>query len=282
MNLLSDLFDDVTALIKELNFLLSTANVIQSEYFLLPQYSKSDEEALLEHGLQSCHVQHISNGPALETTKEAYLDMFVYDTELSTRFTRKHLGLITVTDHHERIRELVMAINNKKDAFKAEVQLQGDEQEKFNAVHKALPGLVTHTAYRHIPIRENVKALYFNWARRVRSEKVDPKALLEHIQNGTGKAASLTVEERERAMLNLVKHQHHTLRIKRPITVRPECSIKDIYNTLKGTTVGLPIIVLADTKVHFTPLGHYDKLTHKKANIKRYTPVIPKLYLYAI
>jgi DNA replication terminus site-binding protein len=214
--------------------------------------------------------------------KDAYLDMYVYDTELSTRFTRKHLGIITVKNDHERIRETVELINIAKAEFKAEVQTIGDEEAKFEAVHKALPGLVTSTAYRSIPIKDNVKAVYFNWAKRARSEKVDTEKLIQQIKDGTGKGAYLSPAKRLRELILLNDHKHRTLRFKRPINVRPECSIRDNQDTLKGTTVGLPIIILADEPVRFTPLGNYDLKTTQASQRSQWKLIIPRLNLYSL
>lgn len=283
MNLLLPLMADIKAQTKKLNALLSQISILQTEVFSLPEYTKVDETQLLEHGLKYCQVSHTSGKQALKLAQQAFLEMHIYNNNLSTRFTRKHLGLITISTHKEEIIQLCDSINHAKDEFKSEVQTLGNEDEKFKEVHKALPGLVTSMAYRKIHYRENVKTLYFNWAQRSRSEKVNVDKLTEQLENGTGKAAFRTLEQRERELALLDEHKDKTLRYKRPINVRPECSIRSNENKLLGITVGNPIIVFSENKVKFTTLKTYDSLTKSnKVSRSQWECIIPRLNLYAM
>jgi DNA replication terminus site-binding protein len=275
------IMNEMTNAIKRLNYTLSQADIIQAHTFSLPKYSKKDEADLLKNGLQYCTVLPKSGKAAVDVAKQAFLDMYVYDTEMSTRFTQKHLGLITVKSHHDPIREIVQSINLAKAQFQAEIQTLGDEEEKFEAVHKALPGLVTSTAYRCIHIKEHVKAVYLNWAKRPRSEKFDVPALIKHIEDGTGKGAFLTPIQRQRELMLINDNRHRTLRFRRPIKVRPECSVRDVQGTLKGTTVGLPFIILADKPTHFTALENYDASLAPTTKPGNWQQLIPRLNLYA-
>ncbi|MDU0352532.1 DNA replication terminus site-binding protein [Paraglaciecola aquimarina] len=257
MNLLLPLMADIKEHTKKLNALLSHIAILQTEVFSLPEYSKDDEIQLLGQGLKYCHVEHSSGKQALKLAQQAFIDMHIYDSNLSTRFTRKHLGLITINSHQGDIIQLCNSINRAKDEFKSEVQTLGNEDEKFKEVHKALPGLVTSMAYRKIHYRENVKTLYFNWAKRSRSEKVNIDKLIEQLENGTGKAAFRNLAQRERELAILDEHRHRTLRYKRPINIRPECSIRSNDNKMLGMTVGNPIIVFSPNSIRFTPLNTY-------------------------
>lgn len=263
---LKELMDSIICSAKELNIALDESEIIQSHLRVIDHVTKEQEKSILQNGLQSCEPIAFENSTdELNAIKSSFLDFYCPDDNRSTRLTKKYAGFI-VLNYSEKVEEAIGSYNNAKSLFKDAVQALGNRDIKFEVIHQLFPLLSTSTSYRKLITLSEIDSIYFNWSSRVRSEKIsyeDAKSKLERLLYNTNKALypdvyeSIQLEE-----LELTKHKNVELRIKRPIRVRPECSIRQ-NGVLTGTTPGLPLILFQNKKVHYTPLSNFDSNTRK-------------------
>ncbi|AXR06676.1 DNA replication terminus site-binding protein [Salinimonas sediminis] len=267
---------------------LVRANAINKQciMFSIPRITKEEEERLIEDDYETIPVEPLTGTAALEYALDAFKDMHVYDGKLSRRFVQKYPGLIPLSCSWETIEPYVEALNTAKHGFKAEVQKFEGPDEKFYEVHDRFHYLITTMAYRKVyAFQGDYKAFYFNWSRRPRVETDTKENWLERLERARATVPAkysreswYAVLDSERTLLESTPGEKFSAR--RPIKLRPECSVRNQKGQMLGYSAGMPFLLTENSyRPKVSPLTDYIRKP-ASSNSTKWELILPRIHLY--
>lgn len=287
MNLLQLYMTDIESGLNELCELVRKyAQPEGAVLFSLPQISKEDEARLIADDYDAIPVTPLYGQYAVNEAIRAYKDMYVIESDISRRFVQKYPGLIPLSCSWGELAAAVDKVNQAKMNFRNEVQRYDDAAEKFFEVHDRFNYLITTMAYRRIYAYEgDHKGFYFNWSRRPRVETHTASQWIEKLNSARytippshSKSSWNALVDQEQQLI--ADCGSEKLSMRRPIKLRPECSVRDANGIMKGYSAGLPFLLAGHTgKQNFTVLQDYTrKPTHKSSAKWQLVVERPRLY----
>ncbi len=254
----------------------------QLDYFQLPMPSAELEAKPLNH----IDVTHIKNGSALPLIKGAYLD-FLRDKDQSGRLAKRHPGIVCLPKRYfVNFEPYLLKINQLKTEFKDLVLTLDNNDARFDAVHSAVPGLMTLSFYRQIHYQANDPySIRFTWMTKHSTKSLTRKLALTMLERSSAYSNprmidqshwQQLVEQEKRKVASLSENEK--LRIRRPIRVTPEVNIRFADNRRYHVSGALPFLVFDDNPE--LKIGHLSNY-HPKSDPRKqeHEYLVERLYL---
>ena len=275
-----DLLNELTLrLIEE----LKECGFAKAEYYQLPEISSVDENIIPE----SIAVSKITGELAHKAILNSFSDMYK-KPGLSSRVLKRHPGLLIIQDANKQaIIDRIAQVNNAKAAFKNCILAIDNNDARFEAVHNAMPNLITLAAYRKIHSEsESPFSVRFTWMHKHATKTLTKKMALEMLEKSAGyknprmidqqKWQSLVAQEQVRVASLGEKEK---LRIRRPTRVSPQVNVRYTAQNRYHVSAALPFILInPQPDVKFGELPSYQKpLSHPRK--REYDFLVDRLYL---
>lgn len=261
---------------------LRLGNVISATYFRLPSFNKQLEDEAPSEIL----VEKITGEEAVNCCTSAYRDYFLKDGQ-SGKIIQRHPGLILVNDHSKIIEQRLKQVNQAKLDFKNQILAITGNDARFEAVHAAIPSLITLAAYRLIHFEANAPtSVRFTWMQKHSTKNLTKEQALQLLNRSSSYSNPRMIDQA--SWVNLVENEKfrvaslsHTdkLRIRRPTRVTPEVNVRFEDKSRYHVSGALPFIILNPTeKLKLGELTDYNADT-KDPRKREYNYLVERIYL---
>lgn len=276
-------FDLMNELILLLVEELKACEYSKAEYYQLPNISSADENIVPE----SIITNRISGDLAHKSILNSFTDIYKKDG-LSSRVLKRHPGLLVIKNaDKESLNNRIAQVNKAKADFKACIVAIDNNDARFEAVHNAMPNLITLAAYRKIHSESDSPfSVRFTWMHKHATKTLTKKMALEMLDKSAGyrnprmidqqKWQSLVAQEQMRVASLGEKEK---LRIRRPTRVSPQVNVRYTAQNRYHVSAALPFILInpePDVKLGILP--DYQKPdAHPRK--REYDFLVDRLYL---
>jgi DNA replication terminus site-binding protein len=275
-----DLMNELTIrLIEE----LKECEFSKAEYYQLPDISSLDEKKVPE----TISVSKISGELAQKSILNSFSDIYT-KSGLSSRVLKRHPGILVIKNADKQaLNNRIAQVNKAKAAFKECILAIDNNDARFEAVHNAIPNLITLAAYRKIHSEsESPFSVRFTWMHKHATKTLTKKMALEMLEKSAGyrnprmidqqKWQTLVAQEQLRVSSLAEKEK---LRIRRPTRVSPQVNVRYTAQNRYHVSAALPFILInpePDVKLGILP--NYEKpLSHPRK--RDYDFLVDRLYL---
>jgi len=275
-----DLLSELTSLLIDE---LRECEYSSAEYYQLPDITSADENLIPE----SIPVNKLSGEIAHRAILNSFTDIFKKDN-LSSRVLKRHPGLLVLKNADtSAIINRLEQVNKAKSAFKECILAIDNNDARFEAVHNAVPNLITLAAYRKIHFQsESPFSVRFTWMHKHATKTLTKKMALEMLDKSAGyrnprmidqqKWQSLVAQEQLRVASLGDKEK---LRIRRPTRVSPQVNIRYTAQNRYHVSAALPFILInPQPDVKLGTLPDYQK-PESHPRKKEYDFLVDRLYL---
>ncbi len=275
-----DLMNELTLrLIEELN----ECEFSRAEYYQLPDVSSLDENKVPE----SILVSKITGAPAQKAILNSFSDIYK-KSGLSSRVLKRHPGLLVIKNADKQaLNNRIAQVNKAKASFKECILAIDNNDARFEAVHNAIPNLITLAAYRKIHSEsESPFSVRFTWMHKHATKTLTKKMALEMLDKSASyrnprmidqqKWQSLVAQEQLRVASLGEKEK---LRIRRPTRVSPQVNVRYTAQNRYHVSAALPFILInpePDVKLGILPDYKKPEAHPRK---REYDFLVDRLYL---
>ncbi|WP_105169507.1 DNA replication terminus site-binding protein [Pseudoalteromonas sp. T1lg23B] len=261
---------------------LQDSDIVKSTYFELPKIEKEQEEK----APLSISVNKISGNEATKKIVSAYKDLFL-DEKVSGKVVQRHPGLITINDHDGSLNARLHAVNEAKQKFKELILQIPNNDARFDAVHNAVPSLITIAGYRKIHSETAIPySIRFTWMTKHATRTLSKEAALEMLSRSSNysnprmidQQSWQTLVEQEKVRVSSLSPKSK-LRIRRPTRVSPEVNVRFTAQKRYHVSAALPFILFnphPETKLG--DLSNYEK-TDNHPRKRAYNFLVDRIYL---
>jgi len=240
-----DLMNELTSLLIDE---LRVCEYSKAEYYQLPDINSVDENIIPE----SIPVQKSTGEIAHRAILNSFTDIYKKES-LSTRVLKRHPGLLVLKNADvAALTNRIQQVNKAKAAFKECVLAIDNNDARFEAVHNAVPNLITLAAYRKIHFQsESPFSVRFTWMHKHATKTLTKKMALEMLDKSAGyrnprmidqqKWQSLVAQEQMRVASLGEKEK---LRIRRPTRVSPQVNVRYTAENRYHVSAALPFILI--------------------------------------
>jgi DNA replication terminus site-binding protein len=275
-----DLMNELTLrLIEE----LKECEFSKAEYYQLPDISSLDEKKVPE----SILVTKISGELAQKAILNSFSDIYK-KAGLSSRVLKRHPGLLVIKNADKQaLNNRIAQVNRAKSTFKECILAIDNNDARFEAVHNAIPNLITLAAYRKIHSEsESPFSVRFTWMHKHATKMLTKKMALDMLEKSASyrnprmidqqKWQSLVAQEKVRVASLGEKEK---LRIRRPTRVSPQVNVRYTAKNRYHVSAALPFILInPEPDVKLGILANYEKpLSHPRK--REYDFLVDRLYL---
>ncbi|KPW02623.1 DNA replication terminus site-binding protein [Pseudoalteromonas sp. P1-11] len=275
-----DLMNELTSLLIDE---LRVCEYSKAEYYQLPDINSVDENIIPE----SIPVQKSTGEIAHRAILNSFTDIYKKES-LSSRVLKRHPGLLVLKNADvAALTSRIQQVNKAKAAFKECVLAIDNNDARFEAVHNAVPNLITLAAYRKIHFQsESPFSVRFTWMHKHATKTLTKKMALEMLDKSAGyrnprmidqqKWQSLVAQEQMRVASLGEKEK---LRIRRPTRVSPQVNIRYTAENRYHVSAALPFILInPQPDVKLGTLPDYQK-PESHPRKKEYDFLVDRLYL---
>ncbi len=275
-----DLMNELTVrLVEE----LKEYDYSKAEYYRLPDISSLDENIVPE----SIITEKISGDIAHRAILNSFTDIYKKEG-LSSRVLKRHPGLLVIKNaNKEALNNRIAQVNKAKADFKACIVAIDNNDARFEAVHNAMPNLITLAAYRKIHCESDSPfSVRFTWMHKHATKTLTKKMALEMLDKSAGyrnprmidqqKWQSLVAQEQLRVASLGEKEK---LRIRRPTRVSPQVNVRYTAQNRYHVSAALPFILInpePDVKLGILPDYQKPEAHPRK---REYDFLVDRLYL---
>lgn len=275
-----DLMNDLTSLMIDD---LRDCEYSKAEYYQLPDVSSTDEAIVPEE----IKVNKLTGELAHKAILNSFTDIYKKDS-LSSRVLKRHPGILVIKNADvTALTSRIQQVNKAKAAFKECVLAIDNNDARFEAVHNAVPNLITLAAYRKIHAQsESPFSVRFTWMHKHSTKTLTKKMALEMLDKSAGyrnprmidqqKWQSLVAQEQLRVASLGEKEK---LRIRRPTRVSPQVNVRYTAENRYHVSAALPFILInPQPDVKLGTLPNYQK-PESHPRKKEYDFLVDRLYL---
>lgn len=275
-----DLMNDLTSLMIDD---LRDCEYSKAEYYQLPDVSSTDEAIVPEE----IKVNKLTGELAHRAILNSFTDIYKKDS-LSSRVLKRHPGILVIKNADvTALTSRIQQVNKAKAAFKECVLAIDNNDARFEAVHNAVPNLITLAAYRKIHAQsESPFSVRFTWMHKHATKTLTKKMALEMLDKSAGyrnprmidqqKWQSLVAQEQLRVASLGEKEK---LRIRRPTRVSPQVNVRYTAENRYHVSAALPFILInPQPDVKLGTLPNYQK-PESHPRKKEYDFLVDRLYL---
>ena len=261
--------------------------LLEAHVYPLPAVPQGQEHEPIEQ----IEVGYLGAEEALAATLAAYQDHSARPG-CSTKATHRLPGWLRFSAASaSQLRPLIEEINARKLAFKGLVQQAGGRDEKFELVHRALPGVITLQVYRKLTLLEGeLHSLGFTWADKQSINRLSREQVLEMLERSRRYIPALSNNEEWSKMVDQEVYDLRRLpadaelRIRRPVKTPPMINLlwQDREPRKQQLKASLPLLLCSDTQPGVTHLGHYPPKLRQARRDRKIggEPIIERLHLY--
>ncbi|KPZ60511.1 hypothetical protein AN391_00123 [Pseudoalteromonas sp. P1-13-1a] len=275
-----DLMNELTSLLIDE---LRVCEYSKAEYYQLPDITSVDENIIPE----SILVKKLTGEIAHRAILNSFTDIYKKES-LSSRVLKRHPGLLVLKNADVMaLTNRIKQVNKAKAAFKECVLAIDNNDARFEAVHNAVPNLITLAAYRKIHFQsESPFSVRFTWMHKHATKTLTKKMALEMLDKSAGyrnprmidqqKWQALVAQEQLRVASLGDKEK---LRIRRPTRVSPQVNVRYTAENRYHVSAALPFILInpqADVKLGTLP-DYQKPESHPRK--KEYDFLVDRLYL---
>ncbi|CAM3144466.1 DNA replication terminus site-binding protein [Pseudoalteromonas atlantica] len=275
-----DLMNELTSLLIDE---LRICEYSKAEYYQLPDINSVDENIIPE----SIPVKKLTGEIAHRAILNSFTDIYKKES-LSSRVLKRHPGLLVLKNADvAALTSRIQQVNKAKAAFKECVLAIDNNDARFEAVHNAVPNLITLAAYRKIHFQsESPFSVRFTWMHKHATKTLTKKMALEMLDKSAGyrnprmidqqKWQSLVAQEQMRVASLGEKEK---LRIRRPTRVSPQVNVRYTAENRYHVSAALPFILInPQPDVKLGTLPDYQK-PESHPRKKEYDFLVDRLYL---
>jgi len=275
-----DLMNELTSLLIDE---LRVCEYSKAEYYQLPDINSVDENIIPE----SIPVKKLTGEIAHRAILNSFTDIYKKES-LSSRVLKRHPGLLVLKNADvAALTSRIQQVNKAKAAFKQCVLAIDNNDARFEAVHNAVPNLITLAAYRKIHFQsESPFSVRFTWMHKHATKTLTKKMALEMLDKSAGyrnprmidqqKWQSLVAQEQMRVASLGEKEK---LRIRRPTRVSPQVNVRYTAENRYHVSAALPFILInPQPDVKLGTLPDYQK-PESHPRKKEYDFLVDRLYL---
>ena len=266
---------------------LAQLPLLEAHVYPLPAVPQGQEHEPIEQ----IEVGYLGGEEALAATLAAYQDHSARPG-CSTKATHRLPGWLRFSAASaSQLRPLIEEINARKLAFKGLVQQAGGRDEKFELVHRALPGVITLQVYRKLTLLEGeLHSLGFTWADKQSINRLSREQVLEMLERSRRYIPALSNNEEWSKMVDQEVYDIRRLpadaelRIRRPVKTHPMINLLWLERTPRKQQIkaSLPLLLCSDTPPAVTHLGNYPPKSRQARRDRKIggEPIIERLHLY--
>ncbi|OCQ21522.1 DNA replication terminus site-binding protein [Pseudoalteromonas luteoviolacea] len=272
------LFDQINILCEEIKH----ADVVSCRYYLLPEVTEEDEKKAPDN----IPVSKVTGEDALDKCLNGYKDVFVGNKKSGKILTR-HPGIISINDPDLSLKARLVEVNKAKQSFKESILEINNNDARFEAVHNAVPNLITLAAYRKIHFEDAIPySVRFTWMKKHSSLTLSKKEALEMLNKSSGYSNPRVIDQQN--WMQIVEseklrvgslNEKSKLRIKRPTRVTPEVNIRFTAKNRYHVSAALPFILLNPQQE--TKIGALTDYSSSNVDVRKkdYSYLIERIYL---
>jgi len=275
-----DLLNDLTNLFIED---LKKCEYSKAEFYQLPEIESHDEK-IVPHTIQ---VTKQSGEIAHRSILNSFSDVYK-KSGFSSRVLKRHPGLLVLKNaNKEDLVARIQQLNKAKAAFKECILSIDNNDARFEAVHNAVPNLITLAAYRKVHFEhESPFSVRFTWMHKHATKTLTKKMALAMLEKSAGYSnprmidqhswQALVAQEQVRVASLADKEK---LRIRRPTRVSPQVNVRYTAQNRYHVSAALPFILInPEPDVKLGTLPNYIK-PESHPRKKEYDFLVDRLYL---
>jgi len=258
--------------LEDLSELVTRATLVDARVFVLPDIYAGEE--IIEP--DEIHPVALS-GVEARNAALAGFGRFHTDEGLSTRNVWRLPGVVVLhTDDPRAIADQIANINRLRDAFQELTLSVADENERYDLIHHAFPGMIYLQAVRQLRVLQGpVQSVTFSWGRKSASQLISlesadakleyaarkaPPALL--ARTGMSETRLRDTVLREREYLTQLPPDTQ-VRWRRLLRVRPLMNVRrprdeDGRPVVLQREANTPLLLLNAPNVRLKPMRPYD------------------------
>lgn len=245
--ILRALFDQCIEQINLLNQQLADANPLAAVYYQTPEIDEHNTQEAREQ----IEVKPVYDEAALAKCQAAWLDFYKKPNK-SGKVLQRHPGIICLAPGEQnKIKQTLETINRLKREFKQHVISLGNKDARFEAVHGAVPNLITLAFYRQLFSDENQPySVRFSWMHKHSITQITVADAIKRLQQSAVHSGYQQISpeqwqvmvEQEIARLNHLGSEQK-LRIRRPNQVSPQINVRFSDKQRYHVSAALPFIL---------------------------------------
>tara|TARA_Y100001956_G_C4125174_1_gene189656 strand:+ start:2770 stop:3639 length:870 start_codon:yes stop_codon:yes gene_type:complete len=261
---------------------LESATIISANYYSLPAYDKEQEHTAPDKII----VNELTGDEALKKIIFSFNDLFL-ESGKSGKVLARHPGIVLVEDKFKHLQNRINSINIEKSKFKELILSIPNNDARFEAVHSAVPNLITLAAYRKIHSEsESPFSVRFSWMKKHATKTLTKDAALEMLDRSSKYSNPRAIDQDswlkavETEKLRVQSLQSDSkLRIRRPTRVTPEVNIRFTATNRYHVSGALPFIMLNPSKkLKVGSLPNYDASVSDPRK-REYNFLVDRIYL---
>ena len=255
----------------------------KASYYQLPDIDVNDEKKVPS----SISVHKIEGDDAHKLILNSFGD-FYKKTGLSSRVLKRHPGLLVLKDvDKQHFIARINQLNKAKADFKNSVIAIDNNDARFEAVHNAVPNLITLAAYRKIHFEtESPYSVRFTWMHKHATKTLTKKMALAMLDKSASYSNPRMIDQH--AWQALVAQEQsrvaslgdkEKLRIRRPTRVSPQVNVRYTAKNRYHVSAALPFILInPEPDVKLGTLTDYQK-PESHPRKREYDFLVDRLYL---
>lgn len=297
---LSTTFRELERDLHQLQEQLAACRLLVGRVFTLPPIEKGQEH----EPLTQIDVRQLVGKEAHEKTLAHFTRLFIQQQseKISSKASVRLPGAVCYgvsAEQYREINELIARVNLRKLALEKIISVDSGlaSAQRFEWVHRHLPGLITLNAYRTLSLIDNPTTLRFGWANKQIIKNLTRDEVMEMLDKSRKANRAVPPYTREQWAAQIEREMNNVamlsasakLKIKRPVKVQP---VARVWYQERQKQVQLacpsPLIVLCQRDNGEAPPEIGELLNYDAENIRhRYKPeaqalrlLIPRLHLY--
>ncbi|BBN83944.1 DNA replication terminus site-binding protein [Pseudoalteromonas sp. A25] len=261
---------------------ISQAEIINATYFQLPEVTKELEDK----APTIIKVSKLQGEEAVSKIVSAYKDLYI-DNKVSSKVVQRHPGLLIINDTNGQLIKRLNNVNEAKQKFKELILEIPNNDARFEAVHNAIPSLITLATYRKIHSENAVPySVRFTWMTKHATKTLTKDAALDLLSRSSNYSNPRMIDqqswqslvEQEKIRVSSLRNESK-LRIRRPTRVSPEVNVRFTAQKRYHVSAALPFILFnPHPETKFGDLPNYEKVENHPRK-KAYNFLVDRIYL---